>query len=393
MPTFREMLAEAKAAVREIDPAQAEQELSADKAVVLDVREPDEYEQGALPGAVHIPRGTLETSVEGRIPDKSSHLVVYCAGGTRSAFAAKTLQELGYTDVASVIGGFNRWKDEGREWSAPRSLTSEQRNRYQRHLLLPEIGEAGQLKLLDSKVLLLGAGGLGSPAALYLAAAGVGTIGIIDMDAVDASNLQRQILHNTDRIGDRKVDSAKKTLTLMNPDVNVVTYDVRLGADNVLDIIDGYDVIVDGTDNFPTRYLVNDASLVKRIPVVHGSIFRFEGQATVFNPYVGPCYRCMIPEPPPAELAPSCSEAGVLGVLCGIIGSLQGIEAVKILLGLGETLQGRLMAYDALEQSFRTFKVHRDPNCPTCGPNAGEIVIAEYDELCMPHVVAPPAGS
>ena len=393
MPTFREMLADAKAAVREIDPARAEQEISAEKAVVLDVREPDEYEQGVLPGAVHIPRGTLETSVEGRIPDKASHLVVYCAGGTRSAFAAKTLQDLGYTDVASVIGGFNRWKDEGREWSAPRSLTSEQRNRYQRHLLLPEIGEAGQLKLLDSKVLLLGAGGLGSPAALYLAAAGVGTIGIIDMDVVDASNLQRQILHNTDRIGDRKVDSAKKTLTLMNPDVNVVTYDVRLGADNVLDIIDGYDVIVDGTDNFPTRYLVNDASLVKRIPVVHGSIFRFEGQVTVFNPYVGPCYRCMIPEPPPAELAPSCSEAGVLGVLCGIIGSLQAIEAVKILLDLGETLQGRLMAYDALEQSFRTFKVHRDPICPTCGPDAGEIVIAEYDELCMPHVVAPPAGS
>jgi len=393
VPTFREMLADAKAAVREIDPAQAEQEISAEKAVVLDVREPDEYEQGALAGAVHIPRGTLETSVEGRIPDKASHLVVYCAGGTRSAFAAKTLQDLGYTDVASVVGGFNRWKDEGREWSAPRSLSSEQRNRYQRHLLLPEIGEAGQLKLLDSKVLLLGAGGLGSPAALYLAAAGVGTVGIIDMDEVDASNLQRQILHNTDRIGDRKVDSAKKTLTLMNPDVNVVTYDVRLGADNVLDIIDGYDVIVDGTDNFPTRYLVNDASLVKRIPVVHGSIFRFEGQVTVFNPYVGPCYRCMIPEPPPAELAPSCSEAGVLGVLCGIIGSLQAIEAVKILLDLGETLQGRLMAYDALEQSFRTFKVHRDPICPTCGPDAGEIVIAEYDELCMPHVVAPPAGS
>jgi len=393
VPTFREMLADAKAAVREIDPAQAEQEISAEKAVLLDVREPDEYEQGALPGAVHIPRGTLETSVEGRIPDKASHLVVYCAGGTRSAFAAKTLQDLGYTDVASVVGGFNRWKDEGREWSTPRSLSSEQRNRYQRHLLLPEIGEAGQLKLLDSKVLLLGAGGLGSPAALYLAAAGVGTVGIIDMDEVDASNLQRQILHNTDRIGDRKVDSAKKTLTLMNPDVNVVTYDVRLGADNVLDIIDGYDVIVDGTDNFPTRYLVNDASLVKRIPVVHGSIFRFEGQVTVFNPYVGPCYRCMIPEPPPAELAPSCSEAGVLGVLCGIIGSLQAIEAVKILLDLGETLQGRLMAYDALEQSFRTFKVHRDPICPTCGPDAGEIVIAEYDELCMPHVVAPPAGS
>ncbi|HEX3459592.1 MAG TPA: molybdopterin-synthase adenylyltransferase MoeB [Acidimicrobiales bacterium] len=393
MPTFREMLAEAKAAVREIDPAEAEAELSADKAVVLDVREPDEYEQGALPGAVHIPRGTLETSVEGRIPDKSSHILAYCAGGTRSAFAAKTLQELGYTDVSSIIGGFNRWKDEGREWSTPQSLTSEQRNRYQRHLLLPEIGETGQLKLLDSKVLLLGAGGLGSPAAIYLAAAGVGTLGIIDMDVVDASNLQRQILHNTDRIGERKVDSAKKTLTLMNPDVNVVTYDVRLGADNILDIIDGYDVIVDGTDNFPTRYLVNDASLVKNIPVVHGSIFRFEGQITVFNPWVGPCYRCMIPEPPPAELAPSCSEAGVLGVLPGIVGSIQAVEAIKILLDLGETLQGRLMAYDALEQSFRTFKVHRDPECPACGPNAGEIVIAEYDDLCMPHVVAPPAAS
>ena len=389
MPTFREMLAEAKAAVREVEPAQAEEELGRDKAVVLDVREPDEYEQGALPGAVHIPRGTLETSVEGKIPDKSSHVVVYCAGGTRSAFAAKTLQELGYSDVASVIGGFNRWKDEGRPWTTPQSLTSEQRNRYQRHLLLPEVGEAGQLKLLDAKVLLLGAGGLGSPAALYLAAAGVGTLGIIDMDVVDASNLQRQILHNTDRIGERKVDSAKKTLTALNPDVNVVTYDVRLGADNILDIIDGYDVIVDGTDNFPTRYLVNDASLKKRIPVVHGSIFRFEGQVTVFNPYEGPCYRCMIPEPPPAELAPSCSEAGVLGVLCGIIGSLQATEAIKIILGIGETLQGRLLAYDALEQSFRTFKVHRDPACPTCGPDAGEIVIAEYGELCLPHAVAP----
>ena len=386
------MLAEAKAAVREVEPAQAEAEIAGGGAVVLDVREPDEYEQGALPGALHIPRGTLETCVEGRIPDKSSHVVVYCAGGTRSAFAAQTMQQLGYTDVASVIGGFNRWKDEGRSWSAPRSLTPEQRNRYQRHLLLPEVGEAGQITLLDSKVLLLGAGGLGSPAALYLAAAGVGTLGIIDMDVVDASNLQRQILHNTDRIGERKVDSAKKTLTLMNPDINVVTYDVRLGADNILDIIDGYDVIVDGTDNFPTRYLVNDASLLKRIPVVHGSIFRFEGQATVFNPYHGPCYRCMIPEPPPAELAPSCAEAGVLGVLPGIVGSIQAVEAIKILLGIGDTLEGRLLAYDALEQSFRTFKVHRDPECPACGPDAAPIVIAEYDDLCMPHPVEAPAG-
>ncbi len=392
MPTFREMLAQAKAAIREVEPAQAEEEIAGGNAVVLDVREPDEYEQGALPDAVHIPRGTLETSVEGRIPDKASHVVVYCAGGTRSAFAAQTLQELGYSDVASMVGGFNRWKDEGRRWSAPRALTPDQRNRYQRHLLLPEVGEVGQIKLLDSKVLLLGAGGLGSPAALYLAAAGVGTIGIIDMDVVDSSNLQRQILHNTDRIGERKVDSAKKTLTLLNPDVNVVTYDVRLGADNILDIIDGYDVIVDGTDNFPTRYLVNDAALLKRIPVVHGSIFRFEGQVTVFTPFVGPCYRCMIPEPPPAELAPSCAEAGVLGVLPGIIGSIQALEAIKILLGIGETLEGRLLAFDALEESFRTFKVHRDPECPACGPDAGEIVIAEYDDLCMPHVTAPAAG-
>jgi molybdopterin/thiamine biosynthesis adenylyltransferase/rhodanese-related sulfurtransferase len=388
------MLAEAKAAVREVGPAEAETEIGAGGTVVLDVREPDEYEQGALPGALHIPRGTLESAVEGRIPDKSSHVLVYCAAGARSAFAAKTMQELGYTDVASVIGGFNRWKDEGRPWAAPKSLTADQRNRYQRHLLLPEVGESGQIRLLESKVLLLGAGGLGSPAALYLAAAGVGTLGIIDMDVVDASNLQRQLLHNTDRIGERKVDSAKKTLTLLNPDVNVVTYDVRLGADNILDIIDGYDVIVDGTDNFPTRYLVNDASLVKRIPVVHGSIFRFEGQATVFNPYVGPCYRCLIPEPPPAEMAPSCAEAGVLGVLPGIIGSIQAMEAIKIILGIGETLEGRLLAYDALEESFRTFKVNRDPQCPACGADAGEIVIAEYDDLCMPHTGVPaPAAS
>jgi len=386
MATFRDLLAEARTQIREVDTAEAESLVAASPApVVLDVREADEYEQGALPDAVHIPRGFLESQVENRIADHATPVVVYCAGGTRSAFAARTLGELGYTDVVSVVGGFNKWKNEGRNWSTPRTLSPEQRNRYQRHLLLPEVGDEGQQKLLDAKVLLLGAGGLGSPAALYLAAAGVGTLGIIDMDVVDESNLQRQILHNLDRIGDRKVDSAKKTLTALNPDVNVVTYDMRLGADNVLDVIDGYDVIVDGTDNFPTRYLVNDASLVKRIPVVHGSIFRFEGQATVFHPYVGPCYRCLIPEPPPAELAPSCAEAGVLGVLPGIVGSIQAMEAIKIILGLGDPLVGRLLAYDALEESFRTFKVPRDPECPACGPDAGEIVIAEYDELCMPH--------
>ena len=385
MQSPRDLLNAAKADIREVDPKEVAEHL--EHYAILDVREPDEYQQGALPGAVHVPRGQLEFSIEGRLPDKNAPIAVYCAGGTRSAFAAKTLQELGYTDVVSVIGGFNKWKDEGLTWEAPRTMTADQRNRYQRHLLLPEVGEAGQMKLLDSKVLLLGAGGLGSPAAIYLAAAGVGTIGINDMDVVDASNLQRQILHTLDRVGMRKVDSAKAALTAMNPDVVVKTYDTRLSAENILDIIDGYDIIVDGTDNFPTRYLVNDAALIKRIPVVHGSIFRFEGQATVFYPYVGPCYRCMIPEPPPPELAPSCAEAGVLGVLPGIIGSIQAVETIKLLLDIGEPLVGRLLTYDSLEESFRTFKVRRDPNCPACGEHAGEIVIAEYDDLCMPHPV------
>ncbi len=389
MAGFRELLAQAKREIREIEPADAEARLAETGpggATFLDVRELDEFEQGMIPGAVFIPRGHLESQVENKLPKRDAPIVIYCAGGIRSAFAAKTLQELGYQDVVSMAGGFGRWKNEGRPWITPAVLDAEQRNRYQRHILLPEIGEEGQQKLLQSKVLLLGAGGLGSPAALYLAAAGVGTLGVVDMDIVDASNLQRQILHSTDRIGERKVDSAKKTLTALNPDVNVVTYDVRFGADNILDILDDYDVVVDGTDNFPTRYLLNDASLLKRIPVVHGSIFRFEGQVTVFDPYNGPCYRCLLPEPPPPELAPSCSEAGVLGVLPGIVGSLQALEAIKLLLDLGEPLRGRLLAYDALETSFRTFKVRRDPQCPACGENA-QIVIAEYDQFCMPHAV------
>ncbi len=385
MAGFRELLNQTKKEVSEVSPADAEAQVGS--STFLDVRELDEYEQGMIPGSIFIPRGHLEAQVESKIADKDTPVVVYCAGGVRSAFAAKTLHELGYTNVTSMAGGFGRWKNEGRAWITPAVLNPEQRSRYQRHILLPEVGEAGQQKLLNSKVLLLGAGGLGSPAALYLAAAGVGTLGIVDMDVVDDSNLQRQILHNTDRVGERKVDSAKKTITLLNPDVNVVTYDVRFGADNVLDIIDGYDVIVDGTDNFPTRYLLNDASLLKRIPVVHGSIFRFEGQVTVFDPYNGPCYRCLLPEPPPPELAPSCAEAGVLGVLPGIIGSIQALEAIKLLLDLGDPLRGRLLAYDALEQSFRTFKVRRDPTCPACGEHATPIVIAEYDDLCLPHAV------
>ena len=393
MPNFRELLKSTKAQIREVTPEQAEQVRG---ATFLDVRESDEFEQGTIPGSVFIPRGNMELSVENKIPDKDTPVIVYCAGGARSAFAAKALAELGYTDVVSMSGGFNQWKDEGRDWSLPQTLTPDQRNRYKRHLLLPEVGDEGQQKLLDSKVLLLGAGGLGSPAALYLAAAGVGTIGIIDMDVVDDSNLQRQILHNMERIGDRKVDSAKKTITLINPDVDVVTYDTRLGEDNVMDILsgpdgNGWDVIVDGTDNFPTRFLVNDASVKLGIPVVHGSIFRFEGMVTVFSPKDGPTYRDMVPEPPPAELAPSCAEAGVLGVLPGIIGSIQAIETIKLLLGLGDPLVGRLLAYDSLEQSFREYKLRKDPTNEITWENRDRITVAELDELCLPHPLQPPA--
>jgi molybdopterin/thiamine biosynthesis adenylyltransferase/rhodanese-related sulfurtransferase len=386
MASFRDLLRQTKAEITEIDTAEADRRRQDGRVVLLDVREPDEYDQGALPGALHIARGNLESNVESRIPDHDAPIVVYCAGGVRSAFAAKTLQELGYSDVVSMAGGFGRWKDEGRAWKTPVTLSAEQRNRYQRHLLLPEVGVEGQAKLLASKVLLLGAGGLGSPAAMYLAAAGVGTIGIVDMDEVDTSNLQRQILHNLDRVGDRKVDSAKKTLTAMNPDVDVVTYDTRLSADNVMDLIAGYDVIIDGADNFPSRYLLNDASVKLGIPVVHGSIFRFEGMVTVFDPRRGPNYRDMVPEPPPAELAPSCAEAGVLGVLPGIIGSLQALEAIKLLLGLGDPLIGRILSYDALEQSFREYKLRVDPTNPVTYENRDRILIAEYEGLCAPHL-------
>jgi molybdopterin/thiamine biosynthesis adenylyltransferase/rhodanese-related sulfurtransferase len=384
MATFRDLLAAAKSAITEIDTASAETRIGAGGVTVLDVREPDEHAEGALIGALHIPRGHLEAQVEGRIVDKDAPVIVYCAGGVRSAFAARTLGELGYSNVVSMAGGFGKWKDEGRTWKAPASLTPEQTNRYKRHLLLPEVGVEGQAKLLDSKVLLLGAGGLGSPAALYLAAAGVGTLGIVDMDEVDASNLQRQILHNIDRVGDRKVDSAKKTLTLLNPDVNVVAYDTRLSAENIMDIISGYDVIVDGADNFPSRYLLNDASVKLGIPVVHGSIFRFEGMVSVFHPKAGPTYRDMVPEPPPAELAPSCAEAGVLGVLPGIIGSIQALETIKILLGLGDSLIGRILAVDTTEMSFRTFKLQRDPGNPVTWENRDRIEVRELDGLCAP---------
>lgn len=384
MSSFRDLLAQTKTQITEIDTASAATRIDAGGVVVLDVREPDEYEQGALPNALHIPRGHLEAQIENNVVEKSTPIVVYCAGGVRSAFAAKTLNDLGYSDVSSVVGGFGKWKDEDRPWNTPAHLTPEQRIRYQRHVLLPEVGVVGQAKLLASKVLLLGAGGLGSPAALYLAAAGVGTIGIVDMDEVDASNLQRQILHNIDRIGDRKVDSAKKTLTMLNPDVNVVTYDTRLDAGNILDIISGYDVIVDGADNFPSRYVLNDASVKLGIPVVHGSIFRFEGMVTVFDPKNGPTYRDMVPQPPPAELAPSCAEAGVLGVLPGIVGSIQALETIKLLLEIGDSLIGRILSIDTTEMTFRTFKLRVDPDNEVTWANRDRIEVRDVDGLCAP---------
>lgn len=385
--SYREIVAAAKGVIREITPTELESRL--DELTVLDVREADEFEQGSIAGAVFVPRGVLESTVPTYVTDPAQEVVLYCAGGSRSALAARTLQEMGYTNVWSLQGGFTAWKRDGMAWSTPQSLTTDQRGRYSRHILLPEVGEEGQVKLLESKVVLIGAGGLGSPAAIYLAAAGVGTIGIVDYDVVDSSNLQRQILHNFDRLGQAKVESARETLSALNPDAKIEPHNVRLSADNVLDVLGGYDVIIDGGDNFPTRYLVNDASLHLRTPVVHGSIFRFEGQVSVFHPYAGPCYRCQFPEPPPPELAPSCAEAGVLGVLPGIVGSIQAVEAIKLILGVGDLLQGRLLTYDALTQEFLTLNFRRNPDCPACRDEDLPPRLVEYDATCAyPGAVA-----
>jgi molybdopterin/thiamine biosynthesis adenylyltransferase/rhodanese-related sulfurtransferase len=382
--TYQELVSQAKKVIREVQPADVAARLGAPDLVVIDCREAEEFGQGAIEGAKLIPRGLLESNIAHHVPHPDTEVVVYCAGGARSALAAKTLQDMGYRNVAAMAGGFGRWKAEGRPWREPVTLSTDQKVRYSRHTLLPEVGEEGQAKLLDSRVLLVGAGGLGSPAALYLAAAGVGTLGIVDFDVVDASNLQRQVLHNMDRIGQAKVESARETLTALNPDVKIEPYQTRLSADNVLDILSGYDLVVDGGDNFPTRYLVNDASLHLRIPVVHGAIFRFEGQVSVFNPYQGPCYRCLFPQPPPPELAPSCAEAGVLGVLPGIVGSIEAMEAIKLLLGIGEPLVGKLLTYDALTEEFRTLKLRRNPDCPACADEERPPAIVEYDQLCTP---------
>jgi molybdopterin/thiamine biosynthesis adenylyltransferase/rhodanese-related sulfurtransferase len=394
MPSGAELIRKVKERIKEVDPKEVHDLVqssngSANGAVIVDVREQHEFEESHLPGAVHVPRGHLESRIEGAAGDRSQRVVLYCASGNRSALAADTLEsQLGYENVESMTGGITLWKDRGYEVEVPKSLTPEQRSRYSRHLLIPEIGLEGQLKLLESKVLLLGAGGLGSPAALYLSAAGVGTLGVVDDDVVDLSNLQRQVAHTNDRLGVPKVDSAEQAIRDLNPDVQVAKYQTRIDASNVMEIIDGYDVIVDGADNFPTRYLLNDASVRLKIPVVSASILGFDGQLSVFAPYEGPCYRCLYPTPPPAELAPSCGANGVLGVLPGVMGLLQSTEAIKLVTGAGDPLIGRLLLYDALAADFTEFKVKRDPECPICSRDPEEISEEEmgkfpdYEAFC-----------
>jgi molybdopterin/thiamine biosynthesis adenylyltransferase/rhodanese-related sulfurtransferase len=390
----QQLIKEARSRVDELDPSEVKRTLdvresngSADEApVLLDVREQHEYEQGHLPGAIHVPRGHLETRIETAVPDRSRRVIAYCSTQNRSALAAVTMKEqLGYDDVAVMTGGFTLWRDRGYPFVQPRVLSDVQKQRYSRHLLIPEVGIEGQQKLLDAKVLLIGAGGLGSPAALYLAAAGVGTLGIVDDDEVDLTNLQRQVIHNSERVGEPKVESARKTIAALNPDVDVKPYRTRLNADNVLDLIRDYDVIVDGADNFPTRYLLNDAAVRERKPVVHASILGFDGQLTVFVPYEGPCYRCLYPQPPPADLAPSCGANGVLGVLPGIMGLLQANETIKLIIGKGEPLVGRLLLFEALSTQFTELKVRRDAEgCPVCGDHVdlADTEFEDYEALC-----------
>ncbi|TMC22354.1 MAG: molybdopterin-synthase adenylyltransferase MoeB [Chloroflexi bacterium] len=383
----REFLRQARRQVPEWSPAQVKEALTQQgeakqDVVLIDIREKHEWNEAYIPGAIHLPRGFLEFDVEENVPDKEQTVILYCAGGWRSLLAGTTLQQMGYKNVISLAGGFGQWKGSGFGFTMPRTLNADQAKRYSRHLLVPEVGEQGQIKLLDARVLLLGAGGLGSPAGYYLAAAGIGTIGIIDADIVDESNLQRQILHNAKSVGKYKAESARDTIQALNADVKVIPYVERLDETNVKRIIADYDVIIDGTDNFPTRYLLNDAAIMLNKPVIHGSVFRFEGQLTVFKPYDGPCYRCLYPEPPPAALAPSCAEAGVLGVLPGIVGILQATEAIKLILGIGEPLVGRLLTYDALAGEFNELRLFRDPKCAACGENAHPEALPTYTEVC-----------
>ncbi|HET7009063.1 MAG TPA: molybdopterin-synthase adenylyltransferase MoeB [Candidatus Binatia bacterium] len=382
--SFQDIMAEARKEIPEASPQQVNELLknNGKSPVLLDVRESDEWRQGHLEGAIPLPRGFLEIKVESAIPDKNTPIVTYCAGGVRSLLAAKVMREMGYQNVTSMAGGYGAWKNGGFKWVQDFQYTPDQLIRYSRHFLLPEVGEDGQAKLLQAKVLMVGAGGLGSPSAYYLAAAGVGTIGIIDNDVVDVSNLQRQILHANDRVGMPKVESAKKTLEGLNPDVKVIPYQAKLTSDNIMEILKDYDFVIDGCDNFPTRYLVNDACVLTGKPNVHGSIFQFEGQATVFYPGKGPCYRCLYPEPPPADMAPSCAEAGVLGVLPGLIGVIEALEAVKLILGKGDSLVGRLLHFNTLTMEINTLKLRRDPKCPMCGDNPTIKELIDYEEFC-----------
>ncbi len=379
--SYNELVSRARAKVQELSPKDLSDDLDA-AGTVIDVRETDEWDLGVIPGAIHLARGIIEGAIGRVAPDRDAPLTLYCAGGGRSALAATSLLAMGYTEVRSLAGGFDAWRAQGNQWEVPQSFNNDQRARYARHLSLPEVGEAGQQQLLAARVLVVGAGGLGSPAALYLAAAGVGTLGIVDFDRVDVSNLQRQVLHNLFRVGEKKVDSARQTINSLNRDVKVEAYDLRLDASNVMDVLAGYDVIIDGADNFPTRYLINDASIHLATPVVHGSVFRFEGQVSVFSPRNGPCYRCLFPEAPPPELAPNCAEAGVLGALTGVIGTIQAVEAIKLVLGIGTPLVGRLLTYEALDQEFRTLNLSRRMDCAACGDDAQLPQIVDYGPTC-----------
>ncbi len=381
--TFDQLMSEARKEIKELSVDEVQQLVSKNgKYLLLDVREKEEYREGHLDGSVSIPRGFLEMRVESAIPEKSTPIIAYCAGGVRSLLAAKDMKEMGYQEVISMSGGYSAWKAAGYDTVQDRQFTPEQMTRYSRHFLLPEVGEEGQAKLLDAKVLMVGAGGLGSPSAYYLAAAGVGTMGIIDPDVVDLSNLQRQILHTNDRIGQPKTDSAKQTLQALNPDVRIITYQDKLTSENVMEIIKDYDIIVDGCDNFPTRYLVNDACVMANKPNVHGSIFQFDGQASVFYPGKGPCYRCLYPEPPPPGMAPSCAEAGVLGVLPGLIGTIQALETIKLILGKGDSLVGKLLCFNTLAMEITTLNLQKDPNCPVCGEKPSIHELIDYEEFC-----------
>jgi len=389
-PSGADFVRQVKSQVDEVDPAQVHEVLWDPDVAIIDVRESDEVAAGKLPGATHVARGFLESRIDGAVGDRAKRVILYCASGNRSALAARTLKEdLGYERVESMTGGYTLWKDRGYEVDVPRTLTPEQRERYSRHILINEVGIEGQLKLIDAKVLLIGAGALGSPNALYLAAAGVGTLGIVDDDVVDLSNLQRQVVHGTSTIGVPKVESAAQRIADLNPEVRVVQHQQRLEASSVLELFRDYDVIVDGTDNFPTRYLINDAAVRLGKPVVSAAILGFEAQISVFDTANdGPCYRCLFPTPPPAELAPSCGANGVLGVLPGTAGLLQATEVIKLVIGKGDSLRGRLLMYDALAAETREVKVRKDPECPVCSRDPATIsedeigVFPDYEAFC-----------